>query len=378
MPEPLAGAGRLIPPQVSDYSDRLMPPTPPSSPIGDSGAEVGRRWLRTDNILLVSALAIFVWFTGDVLLLVFAGLLLAVGLDGLTGSVKHWTPLPHGWALLLVLVLVLAVLGVIAVTVGTQFLGQLDQLREKLVEFADQAIGWLAQYDWAQQMMSEGEDPGTATDAASAIAEQAASAMLVVVGVLSGTVILLAIAIFGAASPDIYRGGLLTLMPPARRERISEALSATAHALRWWFLAQIVSMLVLGVTVAVGLMIIGVDLWLSLGVLTGLLTFIPFLGPILAGIPIVIVGFSEGLQTGFIVLVFFLVVQNLEGNFLGPMIQHRVVNLAPVLLISVQILMSALFGAMGLVMAAPLTLVAMVLVKKLYVADVLGEPQGSP
>jgi predicted PurR-regulated permease PerM len=356
-----------------------MPDTPqPQAPVGDSGAEVGRRWFRTDNILLVSALALFVWFTGDVLLLVFAGLLLAVGLDGLTRSVKHWTPLPHGWALLLVLVLVLAFLGGVAVTVGTQFLGQLDQLRERLVEFADQAVGWLSQYDWAQQMMSDGEELGTASDAASAIAQRAASAVLVILGVLSSTVILLAIAIFGAANPDIYRGGLLALLPPGRRERITEALSATAHALRWWFLAQIVSMLLLGVTVAVGLMIIGVDLWLSLGVLTALLTFIPVLGPIIAGVPILIVGFAEGLQTGLIVLVFYLVVQNVEGNFLVPMIQHRVVNLAPVLLISVQVLMSTLFGLMGLILAAPLTLVAMVLVKKLYVEDMLGEPQGSP
>jgi hypothetical protein len=91
-------------------------------------------------------------------------------------------------------------------------------------------------------------------------------------------------------------------------------------------------------------------------------------------VPILIVGFAEGLQTGLIVLVFYLVVQNLEGNFLVPMIQHRVVNLAPVLLISVQVLMSALFGAMGLIIAAPLTLVAMVMVKKLYVEDMLGEP----
>jgi predicted PurR-regulated permease PerM len=170
---------------------------------------------------------------------------------------------------------------------------------------------------------------------------------MLVIGVLSSLVILLAIAIFGAANPDIYRRGLLTLLPPGRRERMTETLAATAHALRWWFLAQIVSMLVLGVTVAVGLMIIGVDLWLSLGVLTALLTFIPVLGPIIAGVPILIVGFAEGLQTGLIVLVFYLVVQNVEGNFLVPMIQHRVVNLAPVLLISVQVLMSTLFGLMG-------------------------------
>ncbi|MFW6076482.1 MAG: AI-2E family transporter [Hyphomicrobiales bacterium] len=345
---------------------------------GGSEAAVGRRWLRTDNILLVSALAVFVWFTGDVLLLVFAGLLLAVGLDGLTSAVRNWLPLSQVWGLLLVIVAIVAFLAVIGMTVVPQFLGQLDQLWDRLFGFAERALETLRQYEWAQRLMRDGEGEGGAADAASAIAQEAAAAMLAALGIASSLIILLAIAIFAAADPDLYRRGILALLPPSRRERMGDALTATAHALRWWFLAQVIAMLVLGVTVAIGLLIIGIDLWLSLGVLTGLLTFIPFLGPIIAGIPILIVGFSEGLQTGFIVLVFFLVVQNLEGNFLGPMIQHRVVNLAPVLLISVQILMSALFGAMGLVLAAPLTLVAMVFVKKLYVEDVLDEPQSSP
>jgi predicted PurR-regulated permease PerM len=355
-----------------------MPPTPPYSPIGDSGPEVGRRWLRTDNILLVSALAIFVWFTGDVLLLVSAGLLLAVGLDGLTGAVRKWLPLSQVWALALVILLILAFLAAVGMTVVPQFLGQLDDLWDRLFQFAERARETLRQYEWANQLMPDGEGEGGAADAASAIAQQAASAMLALVVVASDIVILLSIAIFAAADPGLYQRGVLTLLPPERRKRMGETLAATAHALRWWFLAQVISMVVLGVTTAIGLLIIGVDLWLSLGVLAGLLTFIPFLGPIIAGIPIVIVGFADGLQTGLIVLVFFLVVQNLEGNFLGPLIQQRVADLAPVLLISVQVLMSVLFGAMGLVMAAPLTLVAMIFVKKLYVEDTLGEPQSSP
>jgi predicted PurR-regulated permease PerM len=360
-----------------DYAQMTDTPRP-RSPVGDSGPDVRRRWLRTDNILLVSALAIFVWFTGDVLLLVSAGLLLAVGLDGLTGAVRKWLPLSQLWALALVLVAIMAFLAVIGMTVVPQFLGQLDELWDRLFQFAERARDTLGQYEWVNQLMPGGEGEGGAADAASAIARQAASAMLAVFGIASSLIILLAIAIFAAADPDLYRRGLLTLLPQARRDRMRETLAATGHALRWWFLAQVIAMLALGITMAVGLLVIGVDLWLSLGVLTGLLTFIPFLGPILAGIPILIVAFSEGVQTGLIVLVFFLVVQNLEGNFLGPMIQHRVVNLAPVLLISVQVLMSALFGAMGLVMAAPLTLVAMIFVQKLYVEDTLGEPQSSP
>ena len=348
-------------------------PSPPSD-VGSTGTTaVASRWIRTDNVLLVALLGLFVWLTGDVLLLVFTGLLLAVGLDGLASMVKTWTPLSRGWALLVVLVLSLAFLVLVGMTIVPQFLAQLDELWQRLTGFADQAVQTLSRYGWAQQLMSDGETQ--ATDAVSAIARQAASAILAAVGLVGSFVLLLAIAIFAAADPDLYRRGLLTLLPARRRERLNETLSATAHALRWWFLAQIIAMIVLGATVAVGLMIIGVDLWLSLGVVTGLLTFIPVLGPIIAAIPIVIVGFTEGTQTGLIVLVFYLVVQNLEGNFLTPMIQHRVVNLAPVLLISVQVLMGTVFGMLGLVMAAPLTIVAVIFVKKLYVEDMLDEPQ---
>ena len=113
-------------------------------------------------------------------------------------------------------------------------------------------------------------------------------------------------------------------------------------------------------------MIIGVDLWLSLGVLTAVLTFIPYLGPVIAGIPILIIAFAEGYQTGLIVLVFYLIIQNVEGNVLVPMIQQKAVNLAPALLIAGQVLMGTLFGSLGLIMAAPLAVVIMVLVKKLY------------
>lgn len=342
---------------------------------GGSGADVGRRWIRADNVLLATALALLVWFTGDVLLLLSAGLLLAVGLDGLANGLKENTPLSHGWSLLVVVILSVAFLALIGMTVVPQFLGELDQLWERLSQFVQRAQDALSRYGWAQHLMSDGEGGSPAADAASAIARQAASVMLAITGVLSSIVILLAIALFAAADPPLYRRGLLMLVPPPCRERIAETLSAIGHVLRWWFLAQFISMLVLGVTMAVGLWIIGIDLWLSLGVLTGVLTFIPFLGPIIAGVPIIIVGFAEGLQTGLIVFVFFLVAQNLEGSVLGPMIQQRVADLPPVLGIAVQVLMSALFGAMGLIMAAPLTLAGMVVIRKLYVEDTLGEPR---
>ncbi|MCG6113864.1 MAG: AI-2E family transporter [Mesorhizobium sp.] len=326
----------------------------------------GQHWKRTDIILLVALLGVVVWITGDVLLLVFAGILLAVGLDGLAAALARYTPLSRIWALVVVCTVLAVLMPVIVWSVLPQLLGQLDDLWERMTVFVGQFLEMLERSEWASSLMSDSQDQGQMADAAGAAVQQAAWAGLAVIGAVGSVIVLLAIAIFGAAHPSLYRNGLLALFPAAQRPKMAGALTETARALRWWFLGQLVSMLLLGASVSLGLMIIGVDLWLSLGVLTAVLTFIPYLGPIIAGIPIVIIGFAEGYQTGLIVLVFYLVIQNVEGNFLVPMIQQKAVDLAPALLIAAQVLMGTLFGALGLIMAAPLTVVAMVMVRKLY------------
>lgn len=330
-------------------------------------------WPRTETVLLMALVGLVVWVVGDVLLLVFAGVLLAVGLDGLARSVARHTPLPRGLALAIVGILLLGLLALVGWTVVPQFLGELDELWQRMAGLVNQLRGVLENQEWATSLLSDSREQGGLADTAGAAMRQAATAGLAVIGVFGSLIIVLVIAVFGAADPALYRRGFVALLPAARRAAIGHALRESARGLRWWFLGQLVSMLVLGVSVSLGLMLIGVDLWLSLGVLTAVLTFIPFLGPIIAGIPIVTIGFAEGMQTGLIVLVFYLVVQNLEGNFLVPIIQHRVVNLAPALLISVQVLMGTVFGLLGLMMAAPVTVVGMILVKKLYVEGPAGD-----
>ena len=354
-----------------------MPEQPDASPSLNASSVVGRhekRWLRTDLILLVVATGVLFWIAGDVLLLVFAGLLMAVGLDGASCALAKHSPLSRLWSLALVLVLTLASLVLMAMYMATPFLEQLDDMWERTTDFIDAVIDRLGDFGWAQQFVQG--DNGNAEqleEAAGTAVGHVANAALTILGAFASLLVLLAITLFVAFNPQLYRGGLLKLFPHPHRQRMDRALSAIAHALRWWFLGQLASMLLLGVTVSVGLLVIGVELWLGLGVLTALLTFIPFLGPLIAGVFIVIVGFAEGTQVGLIVLVFYLIVQNVEGNFVVPMIQHRAVHLAPALMISVQILMGVLFGALGLILAAPLTVVAMVAVNKLYVEDVLGE-----
>ncbi len=331
------------------------------------------RWIRTDTILLTAGLLLMGYLLGEVLLLVFAAVLIAVGLDGLAQGVAVRLPVSRGWALVAVTIGIAAIIvGALALT-AARLVQQFRELRETMVDFVEGVHAWLTEHGAIAMIEDMNDEDGGVADAAGEMAGHVLTYGMTAVGAVASLIILIVLTLFLAARPGLYRGGAVRLVPPQSREMVQDTLSALAHALRWWFLGQIASMALLGVTVGLGLFVLGVELWFALGVLTALLTFIPFLGPLIATVPIVAVGFTEGTTTGLIVLIGYVVIQNIEGNVLVPMIQHKAVDLAPALLISLQVLLSLIFGIAGLILAAPLTIVAMIAVQKLWVEHKLGE-----
>lgn len=328
---------------------------------------------RTDTVLLTAGLLLIGYLLGEVLLLVFAAVLIAVGLDGAARAMAQRLPISRGWALIGVSLVIATIIVGSATLTATRLIGQFRELSARVVEFAERLQAWLTEQG-AMEVIDKLENDGA--DFAGAAGDMAGRALtlgLSAAGAFSSLIILIVLALFLAADPTLYRNGTVRLVPPNRRGMVEDTLSAIAHALRWWFLGQLASMALLGITVGLGLFALGIDLWFALAVVTALLTFIPFIGPLIATVPIVAVGFAEGTQTGLIVLIGYLVIQNIEGNVLVPMIQHKAVDLAPALLIAVQVLFSLIFGVVGLILAAPLTIVAMVAVQKLWVEHTLGE-----
>ncbi|MGL4413627.1 AI-2E family transporter [Roseinatronobacter monicus] len=329
-----------------------------------------RRSIRTDSILLTAGLLLIAYFLGEVLLLVFAAVVLAVGLDGLSSTIARRTPLSRGWALLVISISIFSFIIAVASLSAGRLVMQLQDVSEAVIEFAEQGHDWLTGLGVMQE---EDDENGGLASAVRDMSGQALTWGMTALGAITSFVILVVLTGFIAVNPALYRGGALRLVPPAKRGIAEDTLSALAHALRWWFLGQLVSMALLGVSVGLGLFVLGIELWLGLAVLTALLTFIPFIGPLIAAVPVIAVGFAAGMQTGLIVLAGYLVIQNLEGSVVNPLIQQRAVNLAPALLIAVQVLLSLVFGVMGLILAAPLTIVGMVAVQKLWVEHTLGE-----
>lgn len=192
-------------------------------------------------------------------------------------------------------------------------------------------------------------------------------------GAVASTIIVFFAGLYLAFHPETYFGGALMLAPRRLRPRLTEVAEACANSLRRWLLGQVFSMLLVGATVSGGLWLAGVPSPLALGALAGLAQFVPVVGPMAAAIPGLLIGLSEGTQTfAWAGLVYFLSSQ-LEANLFSPFVLSSLAELPMAVTLFAVFAMGVLFGSLGVLFATPLALMAYVLIKMLYVEDVLGE-----
>ena len=196
--------------------------------------------------------------------------------------------------------------------------------------------------------------------------------------VVAGIVIIFFLAIYIGADPRLYRGGIIALMPHRVRKRGEQVLDAITIALRRWLVTQLIAMVVMGLVATGVLTMLNVRAALPLGILSGLLQFVPMAGPIISAIPAIAMGFVDSPEKAAAVLVAFYIIHFLESHVLIPLLMKEGVNLPPVLTVLTQAAMALAFGAVGLFVAVPLLVLAMILVKMLYVEDVIGDPTPLP
>jgi predicted PurR-regulated permease PerM len=193
------------------------------------------------------------------------------------------------------------------------------------------------------------------------------------VEVLAGLLLITFVAIFFSVDPELYRRGLLHLMPHPSRERASDLITAIGVTLRRWLVTQLSAMVIIGSMVSIALALLGVEAALSLGIIAGVMEFIPTVGAILAAFPAIAMGFLVSPQKALAVAVVFTLVQLTEGHVLIPMLMKRGMNLPPLVTIFGQALMAVVFGFLGLLVAVPMVAAVLTAVKMLYVNDVMGD-----
>ncbi|MBD3243858.1 MAG: AI-2E family transporter, partial [Chitinivibrionales bacterium] len=240
-------------------------------------------------------------------------------------------------------------------------------------EALEQIRDFLSSYDWGRRLLEAVPEQLMMFGADGGLVGQLTGAASWLVGLATTSIVVLVVGLLTAYRPDFYRRGLLLLVPPGRRGRAGYVLNTVSRALRLWLLARFLSMVVVGVLTGIGLLIAGVPLALTLGLIAGILSFIPYLGPILSVVPALLITLGAAPGKAPWVLLVYVVVQLVESNLITPLIEQETTSVPAALLIVLQVQFATLAGVLGVFLAAPLTVTATALVQLLYVQDMLHE-----
>ena len=337
----------------------------------------------------------------DYVLLIFLGVLLSVFLTKLSQLVAEHSPLTYAWSLGLVTAsLLLLTIGGLA-KFGSQIHTRLQNTSQKLDESVDQLADRLRNYPlaldavqripYAEKLVLNGSDKkgDSAPHPSGDKPKQTPSADLVqsaagnvftalreifstTLGLVANAGLIFFIGIFIAANPDLYRDGFARLFPPPRQQRVREVMNAMGNALFHWLQGRLLAMLVTGGGTALALFVLGVPMAVTVGFITGLLTFIPNIGGVIALALAVLLALPQGLSTTAWVVGLYLTLQLLESNVLTPLIQQRQTSIPPALLLAFQVIMGAVAGFLGLMVATPLLAALLVLIKQVWIKDMMG------
>lgn len=324
---------------------------------------------RTVSLIIVAALfAGLMLVAPDVLLIIFAGVIVAVFLRGGGSWISRRTGLSGGWGIGIFACLVIGALAGSFAAFAPAMSDQFDELVKKVPEALDNLRQRISHYSWGQALLDRATPEALLS---SESREAATAAVSSTFGAVGNFVIILFIGIYGAIDPGIYRRGLLSLVAPSMQQRGEEVLTKAAATLSNWLAAQLMAMAVVGVLTGLGLWLIGIPLAFLLGLIAALLAFIPNIGPVIAAVPAILLAFPEGTTTVLLVVGVYVFVQTLESYVITPLIQQEQVSLPPAFIIAVQLLLGVLFGLLGLALATPLAALGLTLVRELYVGDYL-------
>ena len=285
------------------------------------------------------------------LLIIFAGLVFASMLDGGVRLLGRVLPIGRGWRLLIVVLLTILFLLATFYMTGVQVAEQINQLRATLQVQAVRVTGWLT---WQGLMPGASDINGIARQALGSVG-RITSWVGTAIGALTTMFMILVIGLFVAMDPRVYDRGLQWMIPEGNRGEFAITVQRMGKTLRRLLAGRLIGMFAEGMLTWFALMIGGVPMALIIGILTGLLAFIPNIGAFISGVLMVAVGFSAGVETGVWAIGTYLIVQTFDGYVLIPMVAKKTVDLPPALTLGAQILASALFGILGLALADPMT-----------------------
>lgn len=300
-------------------------------------------------IAILAIIGIVIYFF-QVLLLVFAGILLAVFLRFFANLIERTVPIGQKLSLVAVLSIIAGAACTFSYFMLPSIVNQINSFLERLPQALEELKRWMADIGIAGQVS---QLLGSITDipATQDILSAATGLFSTTFGLLTTFIVILFIGIFLAAAPDLYVQNFVRMFPPPSRPRIEDVVMKMEKTLRWWLLGRLIEMIFIGVLVTLGLWLIGIPLAVFLGLTAGLLNFIPYIGPVISVIPAILFAMPQGFQTLGLVAALYVVIQSLESYLLTPIIQQKAVNVAPALGLVFQVALGVSAGVFGVAVA---------------------------
>jgi len=325
------------------------------------------------TVLGVALGVLVVWRTSSSLLIIFAGILLASFLDSCARALSQVLPIGRIWRLSLV-ILILTGLMVVGAMWGAR---KIPEQASLLIRVMDTQLEVLQ-----QRMLAVGVDlfgPEGSRDLSRWFPDHdklfghAQTAVGTTASVLANTLVVVFLGLLFSMHPRVYRDGLVLLVRPSSRQRAVAVLDEMGSVLRSWLVGQLIRIVLMGACVWLALYLLGIPGAFLLGAQAGASNFVPYLGPIVAGIPVALVAMPLGLSKLIWAIGIYTAIQSIEGYVIGPLIQRQAAQLSPAWTLVAIVLCGSLFGVMGIALALPLFAVGRVAVLRLYVEDWLGD-----
>jgi len=300
--------------------------------------------------VLVVGLTILAVYISQALLVIFGAMVFASMLDGGARLLGRALKIGRGWRLGIVIAATVGFFAWLGQFAGWQISREAAQLPEIVTLQAERLIAWLDSRGFAI-------DPGNVQGIAGQVVSGVGAVTRAIGGVFGAVSTLFLIVIIGiyvALEPRLYERGVAWMLPPEQREDFYISASRMGYTMRRLMAGRLVGMVFEGLFTWLMLWLYGVPMAALLGILTGLLAFIPNLGALIAGGLMVLVGFSGGPEMGLYTIFVYFLVQTFDGYVVIPLIAKKTVDLAPALVLGAQLIMGLLFGILGLFLADPL------------------------
>lgn len=340
------------------YGKRLLTPRPSKIEFFD--------WAIV--VLLIAIGLVLVWLLFDVILVVVGAIVIATLLRSIAGPLVTWGRLPQPIALTISGAIIVGAVGGTAYLFGTRIDAELSDVFQRATAAAAGITAKLQTSDLGKLLLSHIQGGSSFS-----IPSLVTRLFSVSVAFLGTCVVTLIGGFYLAAQPQIYRSGLVQLFPQPWRGNAAETIDDIGRGLRLWLIGVLIQMAAIGALSTAAVWLIGLPTPLALGVIAGLAEFIPYLGPLIAAVPAVLVAVTKSNNAAFWTILAYLAIHQIEGNLIAPLVQRRMVYIPPAVMLLGLVIILFLFGSVSVIFAGPIAVIVFVAIKKLYVRDSLGE-----